>query len=114
MCLTPHELVSVFARHREHAMKAAIHPEYKEITVTCTCDRRGTSASGDRSKPGPCRDALRERLFLTAQPGTGLGRRGVASCVAHSSPPSVAPPRSPRAAAPPTRKAARTTSSSAP
>src|SRR5467141_4747481 len=24
-------------KHREHAMKAAIHPEYKEITVTCTC-----------------------------------------------------------------------------
>jgi large subunit ribosomal protein L31 len=21
----------------KHAMKAAIHPEYKEITVTCTC-----------------------------------------------------------------------------
>lgn len=26
-----------FPGHREHAMKAAIHPEYKEITVTCTC-----------------------------------------------------------------------------
>jgi large subunit ribosomal protein L31 len=26
-----------FLQHREHAMKAAIHPEYKEITVTCTC-----------------------------------------------------------------------------
>jgi len=37
VCLTPHEVVSVFVRHREHAMKAAIHPEYQEITVTCTC-----------------------------------------------------------------------------
>jgi len=37
VCLTPHLLVSVFPSHREHAMKAAIHPEYKEITVTCTC-----------------------------------------------------------------------------
>src|SRR5256886_14453847 len=113
-------------------MKAAIHPEYQEITVTCTCGNtfKTSSTLGHDLQVEVCSnchpfytgkqkivdtagrvDKFRKKYATAGRPREpapsalrSRGRGGVGACVSHSPPPPRAPPRPPPAAAPPTRE----------